>query len=171
MNGVTTAIVAFIFLALAFPSLIKNKTQYYASLLLVVLVILFDALGHTFPGASSFSYFIAAILQIGALVTLVLATGGLTVREFSREVGDVAEVVMHGERRDQVIVPLSNAAQKRPDPADQPPARRPARESEDDHPTVYTLNSSSSAGAAAAPPPPPPTPRKPPAPAGPLPLE
>lgn len=165
MNGVTTAIVAFIFLALAFPSLIKNKTQYYASLLLVVLVIFFDALGHSFPGASSFSYFIAAILQIGALVTLVLATGGLTVREFGREVGDVAEVVMHGERRDEVIVPLSQAAQKRPDPAEQPPPRRAARQSEDDHPTVYTLNDS---GAAVAPTP---APRKPSAPTGPLPLD
>jgi hypothetical protein len=165
MNGVTTAIVAFIFLALAFPSLIKNKTQYYAALLLVVLVIFFDALGHTFAGASNFAYFVAAILQIGALVTLVLATGGLTVREFGREVGDVAEVVMHGERRDEVIVPLSSAAQKRPDPADLPPPRRPAREDEDERPTVYTLNGT---GAAVAPSP---APRKPPTPAGPLPLE
>jgi hypothetical protein len=168
MNGVTTAIVAFIFLALAFPSLIKNKTQYYAALLLVVLVIFFDALGHTFAGASGFAYFIAAILQIGAVVTLVLAAGGLTVREFGREVGDVADVVMHGERRDEVIVPLSSAAQKRPDPADQPPPRRPAREGEDDHPTVYTLNDTSAAAGGAVPPP---VPRKPPAPAGPLPLE
>jgi hypothetical protein len=168
MSGVTTAIVAFIFLALAFPSLIKNKMQYYAALLMVVLAIFFDALGHTFAGAAGFAYFIGAILQIGAMLLLVLAAGGLTVREFGRDVSDLAEVVMHGERREDVVVPLSSAAQKRPDPADQPPPRRPARE-EDDHPTVYTLTEQSAAAAAAAAAKP--APRKPSAPTGPLPLD
>ena len=97
----------------------------------------------------------------------MLATGGLTVREFSREVGDVADVVMHGERRDEVIVPLSSAAQKRPDPADQPRAA-PVPRGEDDHPTVYTLNDTGTAAGGAVVPP---VPRKPPAPTGPLPLE
>jgi hypothetical protein len=164
MNGVTTAIVAFIFLALAFPSLIKDKTQYYAALLLVVLVILLDAMAHAFTGTAGFAYFIGAILQIGAMVMLVLSTGGLTVRQFSREVGDVAEAVMHGERREEVVVPLSAAAQKKPNPADQPPARRPAREG-DDTPTVYMLDESKAAMS------PSPAPRKPPGPTGPLPLE
>jgi len=164
MNGVTTAIVAFIFLALAFPSLIKDKTQYYAALLCVILVILLDALAHAFVGMTGFAYFIGAILQIGAVIMLVLSTGGLTVRQFSREVSDVADAVMRGEKSSEVVVPLSAAAQKRPDPADAPTQRRVPRD-ENDHPTVYTLGDSDAQASAQA------APRKPPAPTGPLPLE
>jgi len=161
MNGVTTAIVAFIFLALAFHSLIKEKTQYYASLLCVILVILLDAMAHAFVGMAGFAYFIGAILQIGAVIMLVLSTGGLTVRQFGREVSDVADAVMRGEKSSEVVVPLSAAALKKPDPAEQPSQRRVPRD-ENDHPTVYTLGDPNAAA---------PAPRKPPAPTGPLPLE
>jgi hypothetical protein len=160
MNGVTTAIVAFIFLALAFPSLIKDKTQYYASLLCVILVILLDAMAHAFVGMAGFAYFIGAILQIGAVIMLVLSTGGLTVRQFGREVTDVADAMMRGEKNSEVVVPLSAAAVKKPDPADQPQRRVPR--DENDHPTVYTLGDPNAAA---------PVPHKPPAPTGPLPLE
>ena len=43
MEGVITAVVAFIFVCIIFPSQVKNRPQYYSALLLVLLAILVDA--------------------------------------------------------------------------------------------------------------------------------
>ena len=40
MEGVTTAIVAFVFVCIIFPHIIKNRPQYYAAVALVLLSIL-----------------------------------------------------------------------------------------------------------------------------------
>jgi len=104
-EGVTAAIVAFVFVCLVFPSLVKNRQQYYAALGAILIVIFLHALGLMIKAAGFivFEGFITAILQIGAIVMLVLCVGGLTVRDFA---DDMIEVVRRGEHEKEVIIPL-----------------------------------------------------------------
>ncbi len=93
MQGVTTAVVAFIFVCLAIPSLVKNKNQYYAAVISTVAIIFFDAVAHMFPETApaprAVFYVLTAFTQIVAIGMLILSTGGLTLRELG---GDVIEV-------------------------------------------------------------------------------
>src|SRR5581483_1441814 len=109
MQGVTAAIVGFIFLCVAFPRLVRNKTQFYAAVFAVVAIILFDALayiGSGSPGLRVFCYAMAALLQILAIVVLILATGGQSLGELSGEMGRAFEVIRRGEEEKEIIIPI-----------------------------------------------------------------
>jgi hypothetical protein len=113
MEGVTTAIVAFIFVCLIFPKLIKTKPQYYAALVAVLAIIFLDAVGH-FSSAPSFRVFVyvmTALLQILAIVVLILAAGGLTLRDLGGELAGAYEVIRRGDDK-TVIVPIGSQAAK-----------------------------------------------------------
>ena len=78
MQGVITAIVAFIFVCIVFPSLVKNRPQFYAALFLVLLAIFLDAVAGIFKPDSGFRTFVSvadAFLVIGAILLLVLLRG------------------------------------------------------------------------------------------------
>jgi len=166
MQGVTTAIVAFIFLCLAIPSLIKNRSQYYVAFLAVVAVIFLDAVAHMFPESAvslkAVCYVLAGFIQIVAVVMLFLATGGLTFRALS---GDMIEVLRRGEEEKEVIIPLSEEAKQKIRAAQEESERRVKRD--EGSPKVYVIDDPSPP----APANPPPAPAKPPASTGPLPLE
>jgi hypothetical protein len=108
MNGVTTAILLFIFLSMAIPSLIKNKSQFYCAVAAVLGVIFLDALGHVVhsDAFSAFTYFMSALIQILAVLLLVLSAGGLSVDQFKQEISETIEVVRRGESEKEVIIPL-----------------------------------------------------------------
>src|SRR4051812_45554054 len=53
MQGVTTALVAFIFFCVIFPERVKSRAQFYAGLGLICAIILLDALGYMI-GAAGF---------------------------------------------------------------------------------------------------------------------
>jgi hypothetical protein len=161
MNGVTTAIVAFVFLCLAMPTLIKNKNQYYVAFLAILGVIFLDAVAHMIPESDAapraVCYVLGAFTQIIAVVMLFLATGGLTFRALQ---GDMIEVLRRDGQK-EVIVPLSEEA-KRKIRENQEAAERKVKG--DEEPKVYKIDN----------PPPPavspvPTPKPPEH--GPLPLE
>src|ERR1019366_5757886 len=40
LDGVTTVLVAFIFVCLIFPSIVKNRPQYYAALAMIIFILL-----------------------------------------------------------------------------------------------------------------------------------
>ncbi|HEY2587240.1 MAG TPA: hypothetical protein VGI81_15955 [Tepidisphaeraceae bacterium] len=109
MQGVTTAIVGFIFVCLVYPHLVKHRPQFYSALGLVLLVILFDAIAHmaTDPiGALvRVMYVFTALVQILAILILVLCVGGLSVRELAGEVARTVEVIRRGEDK-PILVPL-----------------------------------------------------------------
>src|ERR1700761_400471 len=100
MQGVTTALTGFILLALAFPKIIKNKAQYYVALACVCLIIILtsiaepDAKGLT--GFQQLVLFVIALLQLIALVSLVLAAGGLTVSDLATDLTGAYEVIRRG---------------------------------------------------------------------------
>jgi hypothetical protein len=108
MDGVTTAIVAFILACLIFPHVIKNKPQYYGAVGCVLLIILFGALNVMVaaPGFTRFAIVIMSLLQVGAIFLLILSAGGLSVRDLAGELADTIEVVRRGDQNKEIIVPL-----------------------------------------------------------------
>lgn len=168
MEGVTTAVVGFIFLCLAIPSLIENKNQYYVAFLSIIGVIFLDAVGHMLPETAAASravcYVLAAFAQIVAVVMLFLATGGLTFRALK---GDMIEVLRRGEEEKEVIIPLSEEAKQQIKANQEAAARRVKRD--EGEPKVYTIDDNAPLSPASPPakPPPPKTAQQ----SGPLPLE
>ncbi len=108
MEGVTTAIVAFIFVCIVYPHLIKNRSQFYAVLAAIIFVILLNSIG-TMVGDPKFWRFVAAVdglLQVVAILLLVLSAGGLTVQQLGFDIGQSIDVVRRGGEKETIIVPL-----------------------------------------------------------------
>lgn len=124
MQGVTTAITGFILLCLVWPHLVKNKPQFYSSIGLLMVIILFDAIGHMGrdegSSLSHVMYVLAAILQMLTILILVLCVGGLTPRELAGEVSETIDAIRHGEQK-PVLVPLTG---EQPIPKEEEPPLR-----------------------------------------------
>ncbi|CAN5400090.1 hypothetical protein BH09PLA1_BH09PLA1_33800 [soil metagenome] len=109
MQGVTTALVAFIFFCVIFPERVKNRPQFYAALGFIALIILLDALAYIIQstGFRMFSYFAIAGLQIGSILILFMAAGGLSWRDLKDEMGNAYEVIRRGGEEKEIIIPLT----------------------------------------------------------------
>jgi hypothetical protein len=139
IEGVTTAIVAFIFVCILFPKLVKNSTQFYAAFGLIVIMLFLTTLAGII-GSEGFYRLVRALnglLQLTALVLLVLSAGGLSLKELAGEFKDAVEVIRRGESDKEVIIPLSSQANK--------PRRGPAaaaaidEDDEGDGPVVHVI--------------------------------
>ena len=122
MEGVTTAIVAFIFVCIVYPRLVKNRPQFYAALAAVVLLIFLNSLA-LMIGSPKFSTFVAVIdglLQVAAILLLILSAGGLTVSELAGDIGKTIEVVRRGGEKETIIVPLHGEQPKTHDDSSLP---------------------------------------------------
>lgn len=119
MQGVTAALVLFLFACVVFPNLIRNKAQYYAGLAAVCLVILLDALGamvnppHVLRAVT---YVLAALCQIAAILLLFLAAGGITWRELADDMKDAYEVIRRGQEEKEIIIPIGGDLARKPSP-------------------------------------------------------
>ena len=113
MEGVTTAIVAFLFAGVIWPHLIKNRVQFYASLIIVAFIIVLDGIARGFagPGGMKAIYAINALLQVSCIVLLVLSAG-MTVRDLGGEVMHTIDVVRRGGEKETIIVPLKGQQPK-----------------------------------------------------------
>jgi hypothetical protein len=126
--------------ALAFPHLVRNRTYYFAAICALIAIILLDMLSQL-AGPGAFDKFVAifsAIFHIVAILLLVAASGQMSLGDLKSEFGNMAEIIQHGEARQDVKVPLSAAAWK-PVADDPPPRRRPADEDEN-LPKTYTID-------------------------------
>ncbi len=162
MEGVTTAIVLFLFTGLVLPSLIQDKNQYYVAFITVLGIIFFEAIAHMGTiggGFSNLCYVITGILQIIAVVMLFLATGGLTLRALR---GDMIEVLRRGDDEKEIIIPLSEEAKQKIRANQEEAARRTKKD--DPEPKVFKIDDPAPTPASPAPP------RHPPA-TGSLPLD
>jgi hypothetical protein len=122
MEGVTTAIVAFIFVCVVYPQLVKNKTQFYAAFAAVLVIILLHSLGlmlRDSAGFQVFAGFMSGLLQIGTILLLFASCGGVTLREIASDMARAYEVIRRGEEEKTVIIPLTG---EMPKPRQQPPA-------------------------------------------------
>lgn len=133
MEGVTTAIVLFIFVCILFPRLIDNRAQYYVAFVVTLLIILIDALRRIWftdpdSGMMTFTIVAMAVLQVVAIVLLFLSAGGLSVRGLTREMAGAFEVIRRGETEKEIIIPLGDQVEKKErkraiDTAGEPPER------------------------------------------------
>jgi len=112
LDGVTTVLVAFLFVCLIFPSIVKNRSQYYAALAAVILVLVLHTLTlmlHKNEGFIAPAGVFTGLLQIVALILLVLSVGGLTARQLAGDMARAYEVMRRGETEKEVIIPIGGA--------------------------------------------------------------
>lgn len=111
---VTTALVAFIFVCIIFPNLIKDKNQFYAAFAIILLGILLHSLAEMInsDGFRRFAGAFNGLLHVAAMVLLVLAAGGLRPRELMGEMSRAFEVMRRGETEKEVIIPLTGQQPK-----------------------------------------------------------
>jgi hypothetical protein len=142
MQGVTTALVGFLLLALIFPNVIKHRSQYYVALVCVCLIIALDALAgppRAEPsGFQGFLHFVTATLQLAALICSVMSAGGLTARELATEVAGAYEVIRRGEDEKEVIIPIPEEIRRK---AQERAATGANIARPDDEPQVFTIDS------------------------------
>src|SRR5215216_3700062 len=114
MQGVTTAIVAFIFFCVIFPERVKNRPQFYAALGLIGAIILLDAISYMIGDSKFrvFTYFATACLQVGAILVLFMAAGGLSWNDLKGEFGNAYEVIRRGGEEKEIIIPLTGQKPK-----------------------------------------------------------
>lgn len=105
MHGVTTAIVAFIFAGVIWPHVIKHRVQFYAALLVVCLIILFDSMGRIWSSTATPFAAVNGLLQVVGIVMCVLSTG-MSAKQLQGEVLNTIEVVRRGGEKETIIVPL-----------------------------------------------------------------
>jgi len=127
MEGVTTAIVAFIFVCVVYPQLVKNKTQFYAAFTAMLAIILLHSLNVMIgtAGFQVFAGFLTGLLQLGAILLLFAACGGVSIREIGGEMSRAFEVMRRGEEEKTIIVPLSG---EMPKPRQQPSSSQASNE-------------------------------------------
>lgn len=110
MHGVTTAIVAFVFVCIIFPQRVKNRPQFYAAFAFVIGVILLDSIGNIWDERAAFrvfAYAMCGLFQVAAILLLFLSAGGLTWRELGSEMAHAIEVIRRGEEEEEIIIPLT----------------------------------------------------------------
>jgi hypothetical protein len=120
LDGVTTVLVAFVFVCLIFPSLVKNRPQFFAALAGIIGILLLHTLTLVGRGSEGFVVLLSVgigLLQIVALVLLVLCVGGLTARQLADDMSKAYEVMRRGESTKEVIIPIGEKAR----PASNPP--------------------------------------------------
>src|ERR1700733_8760180 len=113
LDGVTTVLVAFLFVCLIFPSIVKNRSQYYAALAMIIFILLLHTM--TLILNKSDAMVVAGgvftgLLQICALLLLVLCVGGLTARQLAGDMAQAYEVMRRGETQKEVIIPIGKQA-------------------------------------------------------------
>jgi hypothetical protein len=150
MEGILTAVVAFIFVCIVYPRLVRVRAQFYVAIAAVVVILFFHSLA-TMVGNARFYTFVAALnglVLLIAFVMLILATGGLSLHELTGDIKNAFEVVRRGETEKEVIIPRGGQG------AQGGSARETAEEPRRQQP--YTINSPEPSAAATAPPPEPP---------------
>ena len=114
-DGVTTAIVLFVFVCVLFPRLIDNRAQYYLGFVCTLLIILVGALVPLIgsPGFTRVAALLVGVLQVVAILMLFMSAGGLTVRGLTREMAGAFEVIRRGETEKEIIIPIGEQGERK----------------------------------------------------------
>jgi len=113
MDGVTTAIVLFVFVCVLFPRLIDNRPQYYAAFAMTLVIIVLTPLAALWGEARLVLLLVIAGLQAAAVLLLFLSAGGLTVRGLTSEMVGAFEVIRRGETEKEVLLATGNRERTR----------------------------------------------------------
>ncbi len=120
LDGVTTVLVAFIFVCLIFPSLVKHRPQFFAAVAGIIGILLLHTLALMGRGSDDFVVLVSVLiglLQIVAFIMLVLCVGGLTARQLAQDMSKAYEVMRRGETVKEVIIPIGEQARPASHPA------------------------------------------------------
>ena len=133
-EGVTAVILAMLFVCLVFPSLVKDRRQFYAAVAIECCILLLYTLSLMLQrsGFIVFAGAISGFLQILAILMIVMSVGGLTPRQLAGDIAGAYEVIRRGETEKEVIIPISSQNIPRPAP--------PAARAEEPQKKVYTLD-------------------------------
>ncbi len=137
MQGVTVAIVGFIFACVVWPNLVKHRPQFHAGLMLVLLIILIDAgayVAFASGAIRALAYALIAFMQVGAILCLFFSAGGVTPVELLGGVRGAFEVIRRGEEHKEVIIPIGD---QKPRPAVTP---KPRDNDDDEGKIVFEIN-------------------------------
>lgn len=116
MAPVTAVLVGFVFVCIVYPRLVRVHAQFYAALAVLVGAMVLQAF--TLPPLQ----WLAALGNVAAFVLLVLATGGLSLKELTGEFARAFETIRREGQDQSVIVPLTGEKPPVKD-GDQPPPR------------------------------------------------
>lgn len=109
-DGVTIAIVAFLFACFVFPRTIKNRTQFYAAFFAAVGIVLLGTLRLMLytvsPAAHVVMGVMVGVLQVAAMLLLFMSSGGMSLGRLTEEMKDSYEVIRRGEEEKEVIIPI-----------------------------------------------------------------
>lgn len=114
MEGVTTAIVLFIFVCVIYPQLVKHKPQFYGAFTALLIIILLHSLSSMIgtAGFQVFAGFLTGLLQLIAIILLFMSCGGISLRELAGDMARAYEVIRRGESEKTVIIPLTGEQPK-----------------------------------------------------------
>ena len=121
LEGITTVIAAFLLFCFVRPALVRNRTQFMAAFACLLGIVVLQALRMIAYNSSAIQVVtgvLTGLLQLGALVLIVLFSGGMSIGQLGSEMGRAYEVIRRGEEEKEVIIPLTGAA---PRPRDKPP--------------------------------------------------
>ncbi len=126
MNDVVTVLVAFVFVCIIFPRLVRDRTYFYLALSGIVLVLLIDCLVGVVAGATGLVRFLMVIRGLsvlGSFVLLVVSAGGMSIGELIGEFGGAMEALRNPESHKPTIVPVTG---EKPRPREtEEPERKP----------------------------------------------
>ncbi len=125
LDGVTTVLVAFLFVCLALPSLVRNRPQFYVAMACLMGVIVLHTLSLVFGTSPGMALGLAVgtgVLQLVAFLLLVLSVGGLTVKQLAGDMSRAYEVIRRGETTKETIIPIGEQTPRRRGAAPPPPA-------------------------------------------------
>jgi hypothetical protein len=114
MEGVTTALVAFLFVCIVYPQLVQNRPQYYAAWALVLLIIGLSTLEQLVSNAGLHAFLVVmtGVFQIGGILLVILSCGGVTIRGLADDIGKTIDVVRRGGEKETIIIPLTGEQPK-----------------------------------------------------------
>ncbi len=152
LDGVTTALVAFVLVGLIMPNIIRKRREFYAIVWMVIAIILFHTLTVMLQSAgfTVFAGVITGLLQAIGFGLAVMSTGGLKAKELGGELLKSYEVMRRGSEEKEVIIPLEG--------------QQPRKKTDDSESVIYTIDTPPAEGAG------PPGPAKPPSGEGSIPM-
>ncbi len=112
LEFVTGILIAYIFAVIIRPQLIKKRSQFYIAVWLVAGLLLLHTLSYFFGtmsvGLARLCVVLAGFGQIAVFLTLVLATGGLSLTQLGGELSNAYEVIRRGETEKTTVIPLTD---------------------------------------------------------------
>jgi len=115
MDGVKLAIIGFVFLCIAMPQLVRNRSQFFWGIILFLLAMIFQTIG-VMLGSSAAARTVFTVLdlaaQIMAIIALILSTGGFTLKEFAGDLARAYTDLRDGQKEEASLVSLSNQPPK-----------------------------------------------------------